>query len=438
MMFFRRFRPAAALALACLLPCAGAGAGPFILADLDSGEVLDHEEATRPWYPASLTKLMTAYVVLEAIRAGRVSFDTPIVYSATAQAEPPSKMGFQVGQVATVDNALKMMLVKSANDVAVMLAEGVGGSVPAFVEEMNRAAAKLGMASTRFANPNGLHDPSASTSARDMAVLAKALLDTYPEQARYFGFPSIKLGKRVIRGYNALLGRYPGVDGMKTGFVCASGFNIVATVHRNNKHLVAVVLGAHSARERAEKAAELFESQVNGGLRLFVRSRGPGLLALPGSGYGAPTDVREDICSAAARKKRWEAASEAEEVGPKKKQAARGKKVGAKGKEAEPEPDLATVAKQDTKPSLLAEKAVAMAPEPVYLGPNPAKPTAPAPTVAAFAPVPAKPGVIDAPLGVIAMDPPAVAKLAAAPTRGVKASAQPVAFVPLPRPNPRR
>jgi D-alanyl-D-alanine carboxypeptidase len=436
MILVRRFGLAAALALACLLPGAGAGAAPFLLADLDSGEVLDHEEATRPWYPASLTKLMTAYVVLEAIRAGRVTFDTPIVYSATAQAEPPSKMGFPVGQVVTIDNALKMMLVKSANDVAVMLAEGVGGSVPAFVGEMNKAAAKLGMASTRFGNPNGLHDPAASTSARDMAILAKALLDTYPEQARYFGFQSIKLGKRVIRGYNALLGRYPGVDGMKTGFVCASGFNIVATTKRNGKHLVAVVLGAHSARERAEKAAELFESQFTGGLRLFVRSRGPGLLALPASGYSQPTDVREEICSAAARKRRVQVASEAEDVGPKKS-AKKGQKGRAKGKDAEPE--LATVAKEDAKPSLLAEKAVAMAPEPVFLGPSPGTPTAPAPTVAAYAATPtARPGVIDAPLGVIAIDTPVVAKMAAAPTRGVKGAAQPVAFVPLPRPNPRR
>jgi D-alanyl-D-alanine carboxypeptidase len=419
-----RHRAVAASLLASLALVPPAAAGPYIIADLETGQVLDHEDATRPWYPASLSKLMTAYVVLEAIRAGRVSFDTTIVYSANAQKEPPSKMGFPVGQKVTIDNALKIMLVKSANDVAVMLAEGVGGSVDAFAAEMNQAARRLGMASSNFVNPNGLFDPRQVSSARDMAVLAKAILDQYPEQARYFGLQSIKLGKRTIRGYNALLGRYRGADGMKTGFVCPSGFNIVATAQRDGKHLVAVVLGAHSARDRTEKAAEMFEKEFSADWNPFARRGGPGLLALPASGYSEPYNMREEICSAEARKKRIQVASEAEEVS------------GGEGKSKDGA--LVAAAAAHSKPPLLAAVAAVMPPEPVFLGPNPAKPTTPAPTLPAYAAAPSgKPGVTNAPLGVVALDPSTTAFAATntnSTTRSLKP--RPVANVPLPRPKP--
>ena len=251
--------PAFALALAAVEPAAAAK-GPFILVDAESGKVVAQYEAGRQWYPASITKLMTVYVTFRAIRAGRVTFDTPLTVSANAQAQPPSKMGFPVGTQITVDNALKILMVKSANDIAVVLAEGVGGSVPAFVAEMNKMTEELGMNGTQYRNPHGLPDDEQVTTARDMALLARALMREFPEHELFFRIPAIRVGKRILRNHNRLIDRYPGADGMKTGFICSGGYNVVATAKRGDKHLIAVVLGAHSSYERTEDAARLFEA----------------------------------------------------------------------------------------------------------------------------------------------------------------------------------
>jgi len=166
-----------ALAAAALTaqPCLAATEA-LLLVDAGSGKVLYAENATRPWHPASLTKLMTAYVTLHALKEGRVTPDTLYTVSPNAMAQSPSKMGFKVGIKVTVNNALKMMIVKSANDMAVVLAEGISGSVPNFAGEMNRAAQRLGMAQTNFVNPNGLPDDEQVTSARDLAILTRALI----------------------------------------------------------------------------------------------------------------------------------------------------------------------------------------------------------------------------------------------------------------------
>lgn len=158
------------LAIVLLAAAGRAEAAPSIVIDAQSGRVLHAEDATKPWYPASLTKLMTTYVALQAVRSGRISLDTPMVYSPRAQLERPSKMGFPVGTVITLDNALKILMVRSANDVAVTIAEGVSGSVENFALEMNETALRLGMTTSRFANPNGWHDPAQVSSARDMAI----------------------------------------------------------------------------------------------------------------------------------------------------------------------------------------------------------------------------------------------------------------------------
>ena len=242
-----------------LLPTS-ACAEALLLVEADSGKVLRAENATYPWYPASTTKLMTLYMTLSAIRDHRVSFDTLFTVSRTANAQAPTKMGFPVGTQVTVDNALKMMMVKSANDMAVMLAEGISGSVDNFAEEMTNTAHRLGMTESNFVNPNGLPADGQITSARDLAILARALIREFPQYGFYWHIPAIKFGKRVIRNYNPLLGRYPGADGMKTGFICASGFNMVATATRDNKQLIAVVLGAPSGAARTVKAAEMLES----------------------------------------------------------------------------------------------------------------------------------------------------------------------------------
>jgi len=254
------------LAIACgfasalTFAAAPARAEATLLVEVDSGKVLHAENATYPWYPASVTKLMTAYVTLQAVREHRISLDTLFTVSRNAAAQAPTKMGFPVGTQVTVDNALKMLMVKSANDMAVLLAEGVSGSIENFADEMTRTAHRLGMSESNFVNPNGLPADGQITSARDLAILARALLREFPEYDFYWHIPAIKFGRRVLRNHNTLLGRYPGTDGMKTGFICASGFNVVATATHNGRRLIAVVLGAPSSAARAVKTAELLES----------------------------------------------------------------------------------------------------------------------------------------------------------------------------------
>jgi D-alanyl-D-alanine carboxypeptidase len=251
---------AAVLAAPLIAAATPARAEAVLLVDADSGKVLRAENATYPWYPASLSKLMTLYVTLSAIRDHRITFDTLFTVSRNAWSQAPTKMGFPIGTQVTVDNALKMLMVKSANDMAVLLAEGIDGSIDKFAEEMTLTAQSLGMTETNYVNPNGLPADDQITSARDLAILARALIRQFPQYSFYWHIPAIKYGRRVVRNYNPLLGRYPGADGMKTGFICASGFNLVATATRDNKRLIAVVLGAPSGAARAVKAAELLES----------------------------------------------------------------------------------------------------------------------------------------------------------------------------------
>jgi D-alanyl-D-alanine carboxypeptidase len=230
-----------------------------ILIDADSGKVLREQNSTYPWYPASTTKLMTLYVTLKAIKDHHITPDTLFTVSRNAYMQAPTKMGYPIGTQVTVDNAIKMMMVKSANDMAVLLAEGVSGSIDKFADQMTLTAQTLGMTESNYVNPNGLPADGQITSARDLAMLARALIRDFPEDSFYWHIPAIQYGKRVVRNYNPLIGRYPGADGMKTGFICASGFNLVATASRDKKHLIAVVLGAPSGAARAVKAAEMLE-----------------------------------------------------------------------------------------------------------------------------------------------------------------------------------
>jgi D-alanyl-D-alanine carboxypeptidase len=250
----------AATAAGAIISAAPAHAMALILVDATTGKVLRAENATYPWYPASTTKLMTLYMTLSAMRDGRITPDTLFTVSPNALAQAPVKMGLPVGTQLTVDNAIKMMMVKSANDMAVVLAEGVGGSIDDFAQQMTDTAHRLGMSESNFVNPNGLPADGQIMSARDLAILARALIREFPQYSFYWHVPAIKFGRRVVRNYNPLLGRYAGADGMKTGFICASGFNMVATATRDNKQLIAVVLGASSSSARAVKAAELLES----------------------------------------------------------------------------------------------------------------------------------------------------------------------------------
>ena len=271
------------------------GPSSTILVDASSGKVLRANNATYPWHPASTTKLMTLYMTLSALRDQHITPDTLFTVSANAAMQSPTKMGFPAGTQVTVDNAIKMMMVKSANDMAVMLAEGLGGSVDQFAQQMTDTAHRLGMSETNYVNPNGLPDDNQITSARDLAILALALLHDFPQYSDYWHIPAIKYGRRIVRNYNPLLGRYPGADGMKTGFVCASGFNLVATAERDNKRFIAVVLGAPSSGERAVKAAELLQYGFNQGPLSFLKpSLGPVETLAPID--AAPPDLTDQMC----------------------------------------------------------------------------------------------------------------------------------------------
>lgn len=271
-------------------------ASPALVFEPYNGTVFYAEDPDAPWFPASLTKLMTAYVTFHAIRNGEVTFETKVICSKYAAKQSPTKLGLPVGKHIPLDTALKVLIVKSANDVAVMVAETVGGSEEAFVQRMNDAAKRLGMTSTQFANPHGLPNEHQYTTARDLARLARALIIEFPEHADLFAEKYVQVGQKRLRTHNGLLISFRGADGMKTGFICDSGFNIVVSATRDGRKLVAVVLGEPSTRTRNARAAQLLE---NGFKRYFWKSLfGTSLdgLAVQASLHEGPAHLREVIC----------------------------------------------------------------------------------------------------------------------------------------------
>ena len=288
---------AATLAVGALIAPRAANAEALLLIEADTGKVLQAENATVPWYPASVTKIMTAYVTLKAVKDGKITLDTLLTVSPTAASQSPSKMGLRPGTQLTVDNALKMMMVKSANDMAVVLAEGVGGSIDGFSAMMNDTAKRLGMTQTSYVNPNGLPADGQITSARDLGILARSFLRDLPEYEYFVHIPAIRLGKRITPNFNKLIGRYPGADGFKTGFICASGYNLVASATRDGKRLIAVVLGASSGRMRAIRAAQLLDRGfANNGLAWLRPSLGTVDNLVPID--STPPNLREEMCGA--------------------------------------------------------------------------------------------------------------------------------------------
>ncbi len=269
-----------------------ARANPTLLVDMDTLEVLYAEDAGLPWHPASLTKLMTAYVTFEEIAKGTVTLDTPVVLSRHAVNQEPSKSGLPVDSALSMKDALYVMLVKSANDVAVAIAETVGGSEAGFVAKMNDAAARMGLTASHFANANGLDNPEQRMSARDLAILALYIRQSFPQYDPIFGTEAVQLGNKTLESENQLLTKFAGTTGMKTGFICASGLNMVATVERNGRRLMAVVLGASSGRDRNERAAEL----VLRGLSGSATSTGQSVLSLVNSPNVEPANMRPLIC----------------------------------------------------------------------------------------------------------------------------------------------
>jgi len=280
---------------------ASAKAGPYLLLDVSSGRVLAQENAFQRWYPASLTKLMTAYVAFRMIQNGDASMQTPVRISQTAAKLPPAKMGYPVGSMLTLETALKIIMVKSANDVATAIGESLAGSESVFAAWMNAEAGRLGMKDSHFVNAHGLHSPEQYTSAHDLALLVRAIRVEFPQYASLFSIEGIISGNTKMPNGNLLVGRFAGTDGMKTGYICASGFNLISTATRNGRTLAAIVLGSLSQVERAEMAAAL--------LAEGFKRRGGGTpianLQRPAS-VGGPVDIRSSICTAEAAAKRNE------------------------------------------------------------------------------------------------------------------------------------
>ncbi len=246
-----------AVAIAAV-PAQAAEYAGFVI-DANTGKTLYSDQADEPRYPASLTKMMTLYMVFEALQAGRIKKDTRITFSPHAAAQPPTKLGVRAGGSITVETAIYALVTKSANDVAAAVAEHLGGTESGFARMMTTKAASLGMKNTTFRNASGLPNSQQKTTARDMATLGLALREHYPQYYSYFSTRSFTYGKRRMGNHNKLLGRVSGVDGIKTGYTRASGFNLVSSVQKDGRSIVAVVMGGRSGRSRDDHMVDLIQ-----------------------------------------------------------------------------------------------------------------------------------------------------------------------------------
>jgi len=231
-----------------------------IVVDAQSGEVLFARHADSRRYPASITKVMTLYLTFEALSEGRVKLDDVITVSPHAASQPPSKLGLAAGQTITLEDAMKATAVRSANDMAVAIAEHIGGSESRFTAQMTLKASELGMTQTRYVNANGLPDARQLTSARDLAILARAIMRDYPQYYRFFGLHDWAYNGRDYRNTNGLLHSGNGYDGMKTGYTNASGYNLAASAVRDGRRIITVVLGGRSTASRNAHVAALMDT----------------------------------------------------------------------------------------------------------------------------------------------------------------------------------
>jgi D-alanyl-D-alanine carboxypeptidase len=264
MVNWRRILPAVGLGLSLAWAVSAAAEPATILVDDDTGAVLAASNADRLWYPASLTKMMTVYLAFEAIEAGRLGLDEKVKVSKTAAAQPPTDIGVRAGAKLKIETAISAAILRSANDAAVVLAERIAGSEAAFATLMNAKAQALGMTHTVFRNASGLPDAGQVTTARDMAVLARALLHDFPQHYHVFSARDFAFGKRRLPTINSILQRYPGADGIKTGFTCGAGYNLVASVKRDGRRLIGVVLGGRSRADRVEEMVRLLDDGFAG------------------------------------------------------------------------------------------------------------------------------------------------------------------------------
>lgn len=348
----------AAIAMVCAAP---ANAGPTLLFDGNDGTVLYAEDVDVLWHPASLTKIMTAYLTFEALKAGKLTLETKITVSEAANAQTPSKVGLPVGASMTVDLAIKALIVKSANDVAVMLAEAIGGTEAEFIAKMNVTAKRLGMSRTVFVNPNGLPAPEQVTTARDLAKLSRAVLKDFPEYASLWSMPDMRIGRRRLGSHNGLLKTYEGADGLKTGFTCDSGYNVVASATRDGRRVMAVVLGESSGRDRTLRAQSLLEHgfQTREWRGFFQKTASIDTLPDTGAAAGV-TSVRQAVMNFACGNRRHVVKTVAAR---EKAKVARAKTKAARTAESAPAATPAQAAVAPAAPKSKPKAAVAATPK---------------------------------------------------------------------------
>lgn len=298
----RRHAVTALWLMACLclaaLAAAPANANPryaAIVVDVESGEVLHAANADDTRYPASLTKMMTLYLLFEQLERGDLRLDSTLPVSKYAASKQASKLYVKAGSTLPVETAIQALVIRSANDVAVVVAEALGGSETGFARMMTDKARQLGMSRTTFRNPNGLPDAGQTTTARDMATLSIRLMKDFPEYYPYFSQTRFTWKGKTITGHNRLLDNYPGADGMKTGFIRASGFNVATSAVRNGRRLVSVVMGGFTAASRDAHMTDLLD---RGFVRASLYGRGDWVaqadfsgdrLSLPGAAPAQPT-----------------------------------------------------------------------------------------------------------------------------------------------------
>lgn len=251
-----------------------------LLMDAKTGEVLYAHAADEQRHPASITKVMTLFLAFDALRSGKLKLTDRVKISAHAASQRPSKLGLAPGQTISVDDAIRIIAVKSANDIAVALAESIAGSEPAFVAAMTRKAHGLGMRNTFYANASGLPDPANITTARDIALLSAALMRAHPQHYSYFALRDLSYGKQKYSNHNRLLGKVLGVDGIKTGYTLDAGYTLAASAVRDGRRLIAVVLGEPSIAIRNRDATALLET---------------GFTVIKGRALGQRTTVAESL-----------------------------------------------------------------------------------------------------------------------------------------------
>jgi D-alanyl-D-alanine carboxypeptidase len=291
-----------------------------IVLDANSGKVLhsSHPDALR--HPASLTKVMTLYLLFERLEAGRITLDSPLRVSEHAAAQSPTKLGLKEGTTIRVEDAIKGMITRSANDAAVVVAENLGGSERAFARLMTSKAHALGMKRTIYRNASGLPDDAQVTTARDQAILGRAVQEHFPRYYKYFSIRSFKYRGKSIANHNRLLGKVEGVDGIKTGYTRASGFNLLTSVHRDGRYIVAVVLGGKSGAARDARMRELISGHVReASIRRtapMIARAGPKPERNTGGGYALASADSVAVPGAAPRARTAPQAGSAEPIRP--------------------------------------------------------------------------------------------------------------------------